>query len=88
MIQISALFGDSSAPLSDEISFNQPVFQSLIYQTYILQQFFGQKFLNMDIHEKFHEWAREVAKVEINGIVAHRFEGRGLGIIAERDFEV
>lgn len=42
----------------------------------------------MDIHEKFHEWAREVAKVEVNGIVAHRFEGRGLGIIAERDFKV
>lgn len=42
----------------------------------------------MDIHEKFHEWAREVVKVEINGIVAHRFEGRGLGIVAERDFKV
>ncbi|CAG8973301.1 hypothetical protein HYALB_00000063 [Hymenoscyphus albidus] len=41
----------------------------------------------MDIHERFHEWAIEVAKVEINGIVAHRFEGRGLGIIAERGFE-
>jgi hypothetical protein len=41
----------------------------------------------MDIHERFTEWAIEKG-VKINGIKAHRFEGRGLGIIAEKDFEV
>ncbi len=41
----------------------------------------------MEIHEKFTEWAIEKG-VKINGIRPHRFEGRGLGIIAERDFKV
>jgi hypothetical protein len=41
----------------------------------------------MEIHEKFTEWAIEKG-VQINGIRPHRFEGRGLGIIAERDFKV
>jgi hypothetical protein len=41
----------------------------------------------MEIHEKFTEWAIEKG-VEINGIRPHRFEGRGLGIIAEKDFKV
>ena len=40
----------------------------------------------MEIHEEFTEWA--VAKgVNINGIAAHRFPGRGLGIIAEKNFK-
>ncbi len=41
----------------------------------------------MEIHEKFTEWAIEKG-VKINGIKPHRFEGRGLGIIAERDLKV
>jgi hypothetical protein len=41
----------------------------------------------MEIHDKFTEWAIEKG-VQINGIRPHRFEGRGLGIIAERDFKV
>jgi len=41
----------------------------------------------MEIHEEFTRWAVEKG-VKINGIKAHRFEGRGLGIIAEKDFEV
>jgi hypothetical protein len=41
----------------------------------------------MEIHEKFAEWAVEKG-VKINGIRPHRFEGRGLGIIAGRDFKV
>jgi hypothetical protein len=41
----------------------------------------------MEIHEKFTEWAIEKG-VKINGIRPHRFDGRGLGIIAERDFKV
>jgi hypothetical protein len=41
----------------------------------------------MDIHKKFMEWAIEKG-VEINGIRPHRFAGRGLGIIAERDLKV
>jgi hypothetical protein len=41
----------------------------------------------MDIHKKFMEWAIEKG-VKINGIRPHRFEGRGLGIIAERDLKV
>jgi hypothetical protein len=40
----------------------------------------------MENHREFTEWA--VARgVEINGIAAHRFPGRGLGIIAEKDFK-
>jgi len=41
----------------------------------------------MDIHGKFTEWAIEKG-VKINGIRPHRFEGRGLGIIAEKDLKV
>jgi hypothetical protein len=41
----------------------------------------------MDIHEKFTDWAIEKG-VKINGIRPHRFEGRGLGIIAEKDLKV
>ena len=41
----------------------------------------------MEIHEKFTEWATEKG-VKINGIRPHRFDERGLGIIAERDFKV
>jgi hypothetical protein len=41
----------------------------------------------MDVHNKFTEWAIEKG-VKINGIKPHRFEGRGLGIIAEKDLEV
>ncbi|KAH6724575.1 putative SET domain-containing protein [Leptodontidium sp. 2 PMI_412] len=37
----------------------------------------------MEIHEAFTEWTLERG-VKINGIAAHRFEGRGLGIIAEK----
>jgi len=41
----------------------------------------------MEHHEKFTEWA--IGKgVKINGIRPHRFEGRGLGIIAEKDLKV
>jgi hypothetical protein len=40
----------------------------------------------MEIHKEFTDWA--VAKgVKINGIVAHRFSGRGLGIMAEKDLK-
>jgi len=41
----------------------------------------------MEIHEEFTKWAIERG-VKINGIKPHRFEGRGLGIIAEKDFRV
>ncbi|KAK2629696.1 hypothetical protein QTJ16_000516 [Diplocarpon rosae] len=37
----------------------------------------------MDIHEEFTKWAVQKG-VKINGIAAHKFEGRGLGIIAEK----
>ncbi|KAL2075934.1 hypothetical protein VTL71DRAFT_877 [Oculimacula yallundae] len=40
----------------------------------------------MDIHEAFTDWAVGLG-VKINGIKAHRFEGRGLGIIAEKKHE-
>jgi len=41
----------------------------------------------MEIHEEFTKWT--VGRgVKINGIRAHKFEGRGFGIIAEKDFEV
>lgn len=40
----------------------------------------------MDIHKEFAEWA--VARgIKVNGIAAHRFPGRGLGIIAEKNFK-
>ena len=41
----------------------------------------------MDIHETFTQWAIDRG-VEINGIKAHRFDGRGLGIVAEKDLQV
>jgi hypothetical protein len=41
----------------------------------------------MEIHEDFTKWAK-ARGVKINGISAHRFEGRGLGIRADRDLEV
>ncbi|KAH7412629.1 hypothetical protein BKA64DRAFT_702750 [Cadophora sp. MPI-SDFR-AT-0126] len=37
----------------------------------------------MEIHEAFAEWALEKS-IKINGIAAHNFEGRGVGIIAEK----
>lgn len=41
----------------------------------------------MDIHKEFTEWA--VARgLKLNGIAIHRFPGRGLGIIAEKDLKV
>jgi hypothetical protein len=41
----------------------------------------------MDIHEEFTEWSN-ARGVRLNGIAAHRFRGRGLGIIAERKLNV
>lgn len=41
----------------------------------------------MDPHDEFTKWAVKQG-VKINGIKAHRFEGKGLGIIAERRLEV
>jgi hypothetical protein len=41
----------------------------------------------MDVHKKFTEWVIERG-VKVNGIRPHGFEGRGLGIMAEQDFEV
>ncbi|CZT40887.1 uncharacterized protein RSE6_00558 [Rhynchosporium secalis] len=41
---------------------------------------------DMKIHEAFTKWAVERG-VKINGIAAHKFEGRGLGIIAEENHE-
>ncbi|KAK0127103.1 hypothetical protein ONS96_006661 [Cadophora gregata f. sp. sojae] len=37
----------------------------------------------MEIHEAFTEWALDKG-IKINGIAAHTFEGRGVGIIAEK----
>jgi hypothetical protein len=45
------------------------------------------KLEKMEIHEEFTEWA-VTRGVKINGIKAHRFDGRGLGIIAKKDFKV
>jgi hypothetical protein len=42
---------------------------------------------NMEIHEEFTNWAVERG-VKINGVAAHKFEGRGLGIIATKKHEV
>jgi len=36
----------------------------------------------MEEHEKFTEWALAQG-VKINGVAAHRFPGRGLGIVAK-----
>lgn len=41
----------------------------------------------MEIHEVFTEWA-EGRGVKINGVAAHKFAGRGLGIIAKEKIEV
>lgn len=41
----------------------------------------------MDQHEEFTAWAVERG-VEINGISAHKWDGRGVGIKADRDIEV
>jgi hypothetical protein len=41
----------------------------------------------MEIHEEFTAWAVERG-VKINGVAAHKFEGRGLGIIATKKHEV
>jgi hypothetical protein len=41
----------------------------------------------MDIHKEFTEWA--VARgAKLNGIAAHRFPGKGFGIIAEEKLQV
>ena len=41
----------------------------------------------MEIHKDFTEWA--IARgVNLNGIAIHRFPGRGLGIVAEKELEV
>ena len=42
----------------------------------------------MEDHEKFREWVTVEKGVKINGITAHKFEGRGVGIIAEKRLEV
>jgi len=41
----------------------------------------------MEKHENFTEWACAQG-VKINGVAAHRFPGRGLGIVAKRKHEV
>lgn len=41
----------------------------------------------MEDHEKFREWVTERG-VKITNITAHKFEGRGVGIIAEKRLEV
>jgi hypothetical protein len=41
----------------------------------------------MEIHRKFTAWAITQG-VEIKGIKPHRFPGKGVGIIAEKDLEV
>lgn len=41
----------------------------------------------MEKHEKFSEWA-VAGGVTINGIAAHRFPGKGLGVIATKNHEV
>lgn len=48
---------------------------------------FDQHQFDMDAHEEFEKWAVERG-VKINGIKAHKFEGRGLGIIATKKHEV
>lgn len=40
----------------------------------------------MEKHEKLTEWAKEKG-VQITGVAAHEFPGRGLGIIATRDIK-
>jgi hypothetical protein len=41
----------------------------------------------MEDHDKFRDWVTERG-VKINGITAHKFEGRGVGLIAEERLEV
>ena len=41
----------------------------------------------MEKHEEFTKWALDHG-VKINGVAAHRFPGRGLGIIATEDHKV
>lgn len=41
----------------------------------------------MDVHEEFTEWALAQG-LNLNGIAIHRFPGRGVGIIAERELNV
>jgi hypothetical protein len=41
----------------------------------------------MDVLEKFTQWS-EARGVKRNGVAAHRFAGRGMGIVAERRIEV
>ena len=40
----------------------------------------------MEVHREFTEWAVSRG-VKINGIATHEFTGRGLGIVAEKDFK-
>jgi len=43
--------------------------------------------MQMDVHKEFTEWA--VARgVKLNGIASHKFPGRGIGIIAEKELKV
>lgn len=41
----------------------------------------------MELHRDSTKWALAHG-VTLNGIAAHRFPGKGLGIIAEKDFDV
>lgn len=41
----------------------------------------------MDVHEEFTEWALAQG-LNLNGIAIHRFPGRGVGIIAEKELNV
>ncbi len=41
----------------------------------------------MEKHEQFRDWALEQG-VKLNGVAAHRFPGRGLGIIATEKAKV
>ncbi|TVY21615.1 Ribosomal lysine N-methyltransferase set11, partial [Lachnellula arida] len=42
---------------------------------------------DMDAHRKFTQWVL-TQNVEINGVAPHRFPGKGLGIVAEKDLKV
>jgi len=41
----------------------------------------------MEDHDNFREWVTKRG-VKINGITAHKFEGRGVGLVAEERLEV
>jgi hypothetical protein len=85
---------DPPRPLSPHASDLNPKFlfltttvciQNVILKASLIDKYLLQK-LVMDVHEEFTNWA--IAQgVEINGIAAHKFPGRGLGIIAEKDFK-